>query len=240
MRMHYLTPIVILALALSVQAGDIPSYAKDVQAYRKASTGKHKVTPADKAVMQEAAAALNAAMPSPGLKVGDKAPDFTLSGAHGQTVTLSEALQKGPVVLTFYRGGWCPYCNLELQSLHRASTAFAPYKAQVIAVSPQTIDRSETQLSEKKLGFPLLSDLNNAVMKAYKVHFEMSQELDAVYQKSFGLDVTAYNGPGRLDLPVPGTFVIAQDGIIKAAFADTNYKARMEPAAILETLKALK
>ena len=229
----------LIAMSLPVHAEVVDSYADRVEAFQKSRTGKSEITDADREVIMNSNQALKTAMPNPGLKVGDKAPDFTLTGAGGQSITLSEALKRGPVVIAFYRGGWCPYCNIELQALHRSLPAFEKHNAQVIAITPQTVDKSEAQLSENALGFPLLSDLNNDVMKAYKLHFEVSRELSDVYDRNFGINIASYNGPGRRDMPVPGTFVISQDGIIKAAFADPDYKVRMEPAEILKALESL-
>jgi peroxiredoxin len=232
---------IVLVLPMFAGADSLPSFKDDAAAHqkRRASSGS-SMSKADMAIIQSATKDLNAALPAPGLKVGDTAPDFTLPAAGGETVRLSTLLASGPVVLTFYRGAWCPYCSMQLQGLSRSKAAFEKYDAQIIAITPQTLDKSEAQQSEKALAFPLLSDLDNKVMKAYKVHFKMSSELDGLYQSKFGLDVSAFNGEGRLDLPVPGTFVVGRDGKIKAAFADTDYKKRMEPSEIVDALKALR
>jgi peroxiredoxin len=231
---------ILLLFPMFSGSGSLPSYKEDAAAHQKRrASSKSSMSEADRAIIQSATKALNTALPSPGLKVGDVAPDFTLPAAGGKTVQLSKLLSSGPVVLTFYRGAWCPYCNIQLQGLSRSKTVFEKYKAQIIAITPQTLNTSEAQQSEKALAFPLLSDLDNTVMKAYKVHFQMSSEIDALYQSKFGLDVPSFNGAGRLDLPVPGTFVIGQDGKIKAAFADTDYRKRMEPTDIVDALKAL-
>lgn len=204
-------------------------------------TGKNalKVEPQDLAVMTKAAEDLAAALPNPGLKVGAKAPNFSLKNARGETVKLRSMLRKGPVILVFYRGAWCPYCNLELQALNETLPSFKKYGASLIAISPQTPDKSLAQLEKDGYPFEILSDLDDKVMKAYKLYWEVPPELDAAYKRSFGLDIAAYNGNGRRGLPVPGTFVIDKSGIVRAAFANTDFKKRMEPADILDALHGL-
>ena len=204
-------------------------------------TGKDalKVEAKDKAIMTQAAEDLAKAMPNPGLKVGAKAPNFTLNNPYGKPVELNTMLRKGPVILVFYRGAWCPYCNLELKTLKETLPRFKKYGAALVAVTPQTPDKSLAQVNQDGYPFEILSDLDDQVMKAYKLYWEVPPELDAAYKHSFGLDVASFNGNGRRGLPIPGTFVIDQSGIVRAAFADTDYKKRMEPADILAALRKL-
>lgn len=220
----------------------VPSYSEDVKALEKQmATGKDakKVSEQDRAVMARAAADLAAQMPHPGIKVGEKAPDFSLKSPAGKTVNLYALLKKGPVVLTFYRGAWCPYCNLQLRELKAAIPQFRQHGATLVAITPQTPDKSLGQFKQDGFPFDVLSDLDYNVTKSYKLLWVVSPELDAVYKHAFGLDVEAFNGRGRLGLPIPGTFVIDQGGIVRAAFADTDYKKRMEPADILAALEKL-
>jgi len=161
-----------------------------------------------------------------------------LPNAYGKKVSLYSQLKKGPVILTFYRGAWCPFCNIELHALKKSMPWFKKYKAQVIAVTPQKPDQSLSQIKKAKYPFKILSDLDSKVMKAYKLYFRLDPALVLLYKKH-GLDVESYNGKGRTVLPVPGTFVIDQQGIIRAAFSNVDYKVRMEPAAILAALKKL-
>lgn len=220
----------------------LPNIAERVKTFeqqRSSAKEAPKITPQDKAVMAKAAQDLAAAMPNPGLTVGTKAPNFSLKNAEGKTVSLRSALKKGPVVLVFYRGAWCPYCNLQLHALKESLPAFEKQGASIIAITPQTPDKSLAQVKKDGYPFEILSDLDDQVIKAYKLYWEVTPELDATYKKSFGLDVQAFNGQGRRGLPVPGTFIIDQSGIVRAASADTNYKKRMEPADILAALEKL-
>lgn len=233
----------LLAMPLTQAAeSNPPNIAERVKAYEQArGAGKDapKMAPKDMAVMKKSAQDLAAAMPHPGLKVGAKAPDFHLKNAQGKMVSLHEALRQGPVVLVFYRGAWCPYCNLQLHALKESLPAFKQHGASLIAITPQTPDKSLEQVKKDGYPFEILSDLDDQVMKAYQLYWEIPPELNQVYQHSFGLDVAAFNGKGRHGLPVPGTFIIDQGGIVRAASADTDYKKRMEPADILAALKQL-
>lgn len=122
--------------------------------------------------------------------------------------------------------------------LQRSLTHFKEYDANLIAVTPQRPDKSKEQLEKAEYSFEILSDLDNSVMKSYNLYFEVPLELYELYKNRFGFDVTDYNGKGRLGLPVPGTFVIGRDGVIRASFAKTDYKKRMDPGDIIEALKA--
>ena len=220
----------------------VPNIAERVKALdTQLYTGKDalKVDAVDMATMTKAQNDLAAKMPSPGLKTGTRAPNFTLNNPYGKPVELNTLLKKGPVILVFYRGAWCPYCNLELHALNESLPNFKKYGATLIAITPQTPDKSLEQVNQDGYPFEILSDLDDRVMKAYKLYWEVPPELDAAYKHSFGLDVAAFNGNGRRGLPVPGTFVIDKSGIVRAAFADTDYKKRMEPADILTALQHL-
>jgi sulfatase modifying factor 1 len=232
--------ITLLPAALSAREDvpPVPSYADAVVEY-ESSRKPGKPSAEDLAVMQGNAAELAARLPDPGLKVGEHAPDFTLPNAFGKPVSLSGQLAKGPVVLTFYRGAWCPYCNLELKSLRGTLPHLEILGARLIAVTPQQPDKSLEQVKKDGYSFEILSDLDGAVMRDYRLHFTVPETLSDLYKERFGLDLATYNGPGRYELPVPGTFVIDRHGIVRAAFADTDYKRRMEPAEIIAALRTL-
>jgi peroxiredoxin len=220
-----------------------PSYQKALEQYqqnRSSATDAPKINEADEAIMHQAAEELAAQLPNPGLKVGETAPDFMLSNAFARPIGLYDELKKGPVVLSFYRGAWCPYCNLELRSLHASMPHFTRYGASLIAVTPQKPDKSLDQVNKDGYAFEILSDLNGAVMKAYKLYYEVPEQLSEVYKRNFSLDLAGYNGPGRYVLPVPGTFVIDTEHIIRAAYAEMDYKRRMEPADIIKALQEIK
>ena len=169
-----------------------------------------------------------------GLREGTLAPDFTLPDVHGRAVTLSALLGQGPVVLTFYRGEWCPYCNLQLRAYEAILPQIRELGASLVAVSPQTPDYSLTTTEQKGLTFPVLSDAGNEVAHRYGLVYSVSEKLRAVSP-----DLSAYNGDDSWELPMPGTFVIAPDGTVRVAFFDADWTRRLEPAALLDALRAL-
>ena len=231
--------LLLVASQLVYAVESIPGYQESLNQFiEKSKSAKSPFSEADRAVMENAAKSLTASMPDPGIKVGEKAPDFTLSNALGKKVNLKDELKKGPVVLVFYRGAWCPFCNMHLHALQKALPQFKKYGAQLITVTPQTPDKSAAQIKKDGYPFEVLSDLDSKVMQDYKLYFELPADLIAVYKKH-ELDIEAFNGKGRNVLPVPGSFVIDKKGVVRAMQAQTDYKVRMEPAVIIETLKKL-
>jgi peroxiredoxin len=170
---------------------------------------------------------------------GAIAPGFTLPDARGGDVALHRLLARGPVVVAFYRGGWCPYCNLQLRAYQRALPDLHALGAELVAVSPQLPDASLSTAERNDLAFPVLSDVGNRVARAYGLVFALPDEVIAYYREHRKHDLTAANGPGHWELPVPATIVIARDGRIVLADVDPDYTRRLEPAAILEALEDL-
>lgn len=239
---NFATAACLLLLSAPSNASEpLPSYREALesfQAERAAGKGP-KVSPADRVVMDQAAQDLAAAMPDPGIPVGETAPGFALTNARGETVRLADLLAEGPVVLTFYRGAWCPYCNLQLRGLSESLPAIQAAGGQLVAVTPQTPDKSLEQVKKDGHPFEILSDLDSGTMRAYGLYFEVPEAVVDVYRRNFDLDLADYNGAGRYVLPVPGTYVIDTAGVVRFAFTDTDYRARVEPAAIVEALEAL-
>ncbi|WP_412070446.1 peroxiredoxin-like family protein [Rubrivirga sp. IMCC43871] len=191
------------------------------------------------AVIDRATATLTAADPTAGaVSVGDLAPSFELPNAIGQTVRLADLLAQGPVVLTFYRGGWCPYCSLELKALQNALPAITEAGARLVAISPQTPDATLSTTEKKALTFDVLSDVGNVIAREYGLVFEVPADLVEAYQ-GFGIDLEAANGDGTHELPMPATFVIDIDGTVRYAFVDPDYTKRAEPADVLAALDSL-
>jgi peroxiredoxin len=182
---------------------------------------------------------LKAALADQSLKAGAQAPDFTLPDANGVEVTLSKLLQQGPVVLAFYRGSWCPYCNLQLRAYQQILPQIQALGATLVAISPQTPDNSLTIVEKQELAFPVLSDRGSTVIRQYGLVFQLTEELQALYKK-YNLDLTKFNGDGPWELPMPGIFIIDRSGTIRLASVDADFTHRLEPAAILESLRALR
>ncbi|MFL5992940.1 MAG: peroxiredoxin-like family protein [Streptomyces sp.] len=172
------------------------------------------------------------------LTVGAQAPRFTLPSATGQSLALDDLLADGPVVLTFYRGAWCPYCNIALRSLQQHHEAITARGARLVAVSPQIPDESLTLTEKHDLAFDVLSDIGSDTAKQYGLAFDLPDDLAAVYDK-LGFDLQRVNGGHPRTLPLPATYVIDHDGVIRWAFIDTDYTTRAEPADILDALDAL-
>ena len=170
--------------------------------------------------------------------VGDIAPDFTLPNVTGDPVSLQETLRHAPVVLSFYRGGWCPFCNLELHALQSRLPEIKALGATLIGISPETPDKAMTAINEHQLEFEVLSDIGNKTARQYGLLFTVYEEMRPLYLK-WGLDVPASNGDDSWELPVPATYVIDRSGVVAAAHVDKDYTKRMEPDEVLATLQAL-
>ena len=172
------------------------------------------------------------------INVGDTAPEFTLKNALGTSVVLSDYLTKGPVVLTWYRGGWCPYCNITLQSLQQKLPLFKAEGANLLALTPELPDHSISTKEKNQLDFEVLSDVGNAVAKKYGITYKLIDSVADRYQDSF--DLHGHNGDVSSELPLAATYVIDRQGRVQYAFLDAEYRNRAEPAEILEVLKGLK
>ncbi|MFB9052540.1 peroxiredoxin-like family protein [Formosa undariae] len=170
-------------------------------------------------------------------QVGDQAPEFTLKNAIGNDVTLSEYLKKGPVVLTWYRGGWCPYCNLTLQRLQQELGNIQAEGANLLALSPELPDNSLNTTEKNDLKFEVLSDVGNQVGKAYGIIFKLTAAVANRYQDGFNLH--GFNGDESNELPLAATYIINQNGEINYAFLEVDYRKRAEPADIIDALKTL-
>lgn len=171
-------------------------------------------------------------------QVGDMAPDFELSNALGKMIKLSDYLKEGPVVLTWYRGGWCPYCNLTLHRLQEDLPKFKAAGATLIALTPELPDKSLTTKEKHSLKFEVLSDVGNKTGKEYGIVYKLTSEVAESYQKGF--DLHSYNGDTSDELPLSATYVVDQTGKIRYAFLSAEYRERAEPADILKVLQDIK
>lgn len=171
------------------------------------------------------------------LKVGDKAITFKLKNANYKEICLEEQLKENDfIVLNFYRGQWCPYCNLELQALQSINAQLKALNGKIIAISPQTPDNSLTTKEKNELEFEVLSDEFNKVAKEYGLVFSLDEELRPIY-KSFGIDIITANNEDSFELPMPATFVINKNKEIIYSFVDEDYTKRSEPQTILDIIQ---
>jgi len=173
------------------------------------------------------------------LKVGARAPSFALPDADGGTVSSDELLGRGPLVVTFYRGVWCPYCNLDLQALEEARPEIAARGASLVAISPQTPANSRKAQRQHNLGFPVLSDASGSVAAAFGLRWTLPEYLRETSRK-LGVDLAQFNGDDSWTLPMPARYVIGPDRTIVYAEVNPDYTRRPEPSDVFPALEALK
>ena len=171
-------------------------------------------------------------------KPGDPAPRFELPNASGQPVKLDELLAQGPVVLVWFRGNWCPYCNLQLKAMQEALPRIAGQGARVLALSPQKTEHSAKAAQDAQLGFDVLVDADNKVARQYGIAFKLSD--DTAAQLSARVDLADYNGGNAQELPLSAVYLVDGGGVIRYAFLRADYRLRAEPADIIAALKKLK
>jgi len=191
------------------------------------------------AMMSDATASLaQSGMVEQALKAGDVMPDFDLPALDSGNVRLTDLLKDTPVVISFYRGGWCPYCSLEMQALQAALPDIEQAGGRLIAIAPELPGHAGETRDKGNLTFPLLQDRDNALARKLGLVFTLPDILRPVYE-GFGIDLQESQGNDRFELPVPATYIVRQDGVIAYAFVDVDYTARMEPSRGVEILKTL-
>jgi peroxiredoxin len=174
------------------------------------------------------------------LKVGQSVPEFTLPDAFGEEISLKTLLVKGPVVISFYRGEWCPFCNIELHGLQEALPKMQELGATLIAISPEKPDWGIVATQKNKLTFPVLSDFGNTVARQFGIVFQIGQELKEFSKNVFKNDIALRNGEDSYELPVPATYVIDATGLIRYAHVDVDYMmGRAEPEVVVAALQAI-
>ena len=172
-------------------------------------------------------------------KAGDPMPEFTLLDPDGKPVSSRELLARGPLVISFYRGVWCPYCNLELKALQEALPEIAARGASLVAISPQTAANSRKSQRDNKLEFPILSDVKSEVANAFGIRFALPDYLAETY-KGFGNDLAVVNDDPAWVLPMPARYVIGSDGIIAYSEVNPDYTQRPDPSELLPVLDRLR
>lgn len=171
------------------------------------------------------------------IKAGDLALEIKLPNAVEKEVSLFNTLEDNDfVVISFYRGGWCPYCNFEMKALGDINDELNELNAKIIAISPETPDQSLTMQEKHDLKFEVLSDANNIVAKQYGLVFSLDERLRPIYE-SFGIDIPASTGNDSYEIPMPATYVVNKKKEIIFSFIDENYKKRCEPQDILDAIR---
>lgn len=187
----------------------------------------------DRMVARQRSAGAGEAAP----KVGEAMPAFWLPDDQGHLVDLDDVLAQGPVALAFHRGHWCPYCQLNARALAQASKAAAAVGGQIIAITPEQQHYIRQQKDEAEARFTILSDVDNGYALSLNLAIWVGAELEQSMSE-FGIDLARYQGNPNWFLPIPATFVVASDGIIRARFVDPDYRKRMDIEDLVAALKA--
>ncbi|GAA4115296.1 peroxiredoxin-like family protein [Aquimarina addita] len=169
------------------------------------------------------------------LKTGDTIPKIILPNASNKLVSVQELLLDNKVILSFYRGGWCPYCNLELRALQNSQEKFKKLGAILVAISPETPDNSLSTLEKNNLSFEILSDVDNVISSAFNLTFTLPKDLVEIYN-NFGINLEQSNGNKKNQLPIAATYIIDQNGTIIYDFIKEDYKERADPDKIIKNL----
>src|SRR6266550_5712384 len=172
------------------------------------------------------------------LKEGAQAPNFTLPNARGNAVTLSHLLTQGPVIMTFYRGQWCPYCHLQLRAYQQALLHMQARGASLVAISPQTPDHSRALAEKLELTFALLSDMGNQVARQFGIVFTIAEAVRGAH-KQVCANLPALNGDNSWELPMAGTFLVDQSGTVRLAFVHPDFTRRLDPSVVIARLNEL-
>ncbi len=181
---------------------------------------------------------INSGTAEQALKEGAQAPDFILPDARGNAVTLSHLLAQGPVVMTFYRGQWCPYCHLQLRAYQHALPLMQARGVFLLAVSPQTPDHSRALAEKLELTFALLSDMGNQVARQFGLVFTIDEAVRGTH-KQVGADLPKFNGTESWELPMAGTFLIDQSRTVRLAFVHPDFTRRLDPSVVIARLNEL-
>ncbi len=194
--------------------------------------------PADtRAVNERATEALrNSGVTERALKVGEQAPAFALLDHNGKPVSSAALLAKGPLVIAFMRGRWCPFCCGEAEALNRMLPAFESAGASLIAISPQSVNQAYFMHDQHKLRFSLLVDEGNKVARQFGIVYRVPDYQEKLFSSVF-INLPHINGDQSWALPLPATFVVGRDGKVQYAWINVDYTERAEPSEVLRFLQ---
>jgi peroxiredoxin len=176
--------------------------------------------------------------PAKAIQPGSAFPQFQLSDATGNKVSLNDLLAKGPFLVSFYRGEWCPYCNIELHALQKHLDDFGKRGVTLVAISPELPDQSLSTSEKLSLKFPVLSDVNNELAKQLGIVVTQPDSMQTVFDK-FGVDWNKRYGNDQLEVPVPATILVDKDGIVRNSFVNPEYQYRLDPETALHWIDQL-
>lgn len=170
------------------------------------------------------------------LQPGRTAPDFALPNADGEIVRSTELRGRGPLVVKFYRGSWCSYCNVEVRALMEVLGEIRALGGDMVAITPELPDEAAKMTAKHGLAFEVLSDVGNRVARQYGLVWTLPDQVRDFYGR-IGLDLERSNGDDSWELPIPGNFVVAPDGTLLDVFADPDYRVRQEPAEVVDAIR---
>lgn len=236
--MNRLMNILFISLSMisSTFAQDEPETLQEALAERAAASAQKVPTESSKIMLGAIDALRERHMEENALKVGDALPDGTLVDVHGKQTSIKEQRSGKKVIVTFYRGGWCPYCNLQLHYFQKALPQIKALGAELIAISPETPDNTLSTSEKNKLEFTVLSDSNNHYARELGLVYSLPNDLVGVY-KNFGIDLESSNNSKNWELPLSATFVVDEQGKVIYRFLDADYKKRANIEELLEALK---
>ncbi|KAI1200670.1 AhpC-TSA-domain-containing protein [Nemania serpens] len=175
--------------------------------------------------------------PSKTIQVGDKLPEFAMTDATGGEVTSASLLAKGPLLITFYRGEWCPFCNIAIAFLQKHLPDFRARGVTLVAISPELPNNNMTATEKHALEFPVLTDLHNAFARKLGIVYDQSSAKDL--HQSIGLDLNERNGEGTWEVPIPATLLVSKDGVVRNTAIEPDWKLRLDPKEALEWIDAM-
>jgi peroxiredoxin len=181
----------------------------------------------------------NLAIDRHALAVGEMTPEFALESNDGRMVTLDGLLDRGPTVLVFYRGRWCPYCRLTLRSYQRVLPALRAAGGTLVAITPESPDQAALTAVTLGLDFDVLSDVGSHTAAMFGILYDLPGDAVALCMAD-GVDLPALNGDPRWVLPLPATYAVGCDGVVRYAFVDPDYRRRAEPTEVIAALQAIR
>jgi peroxiredoxin len=237
--MKYLLTLSFSFLVIILLSGNVMSQTLTEKLNEKRAFSKKKTPPDIKKIMSKGVSDLrDSGLHKLALGIGQKVPTVNFKNSNNKLVELSEYYGEKVVVLTFYRGGWCPYCMLELESYQKNLEDFEKAGALVIAVSPDSVMNTKKTKKKRKLGFEVLSDPENRAAKKFGLAFKVDKGTLEVYKK-FGIDLKMAQDNKNFELPIPGTYVIDKQGVVRFSFVDPDYTNRADPKDVLKVVQEL-
>lgn len=210
------------------------------QLEKKASSSSGKTPKEIKKIMDDALDLIRKSkIVESATKTGDDMPSFQLEYIKAGKVSSSELLKKGPLLIVFYRGGWCPYCNLQLRDLQKHLKSINAAGASLVAISPEAPDETAKTVKKSQLGFYVLSDVKGEVAKSFGLTFPLPKDLVGVYKK-FGIELDKVNATKKWELPLSATYIVDSDGKIVYSFVEADYRKRAETSELVTILQKMK